>query len=200
MWFPYSAAQQPVHFKLQALVGSIKIAHGILQLCFSLFSFCLWYPRRQPLMIKFSNRRFSHRDQYPSTGSSPVCASYYRGQGQPPGWHPSAFSKYPSCQNGQTSPGASAGSSPGPYPCRRAPILLQMLPHFLLMPLFFTSLFFCFYVLIIYWPSCFFAAGKSGMRLRNYKHKGVGCTHSTLSIWRRYHIREKTYSQRTTTK
>lgn len=88
----------------------------------------------------------------------------------------------------------------GPYPCRRAPVLLQMLPHFLLMPLFFTSLFFCFYVLIIYWPSCFFAAGKSGMRLRNYKHKGVGCTHSTLSIWRRYHIREKTYSQRTTTK
>ena len=43
LW-PYSADQQPLHFKLHALVGSKRIIHGILQPYFSLFSLTAFVP------------------------------------------------------------------------------------------------------------------------------------------------------------
>ena len=41
---PYSAAQHPVQCKLQALVGSIKISHGMLQSCTSLILRMVFVP------------------------------------------------------------------------------------------------------------------------------------------------------------
>ena len=49
------AFQQPVHFKLHAEVGSIKIAHGILHKYSFLLSSCLFPPITVALIIKFSN-------------------------------------------------------------------------------------------------------------------------------------------------
>ena len=52
---PYSAAQQPVQWRLHALVGSMSMAQGTLQPCSSL-TFC-WrgIPIRALFMMKFSN-------------------------------------------------------------------------------------------------------------------------------------------------
>ena len=56
--FPYSAAQHPVQCRLQALVGSRRIAHGILQPYFLRHSSCLGQPARFALIKKFAARVF----------------------------------------------------------------------------------------------------------------------------------------------
>ena len=52
---PYSAAQQPVQCRLQALVGSMSMAQGTLQLCSRRTFSCLWPPIMVALTMKFSN-------------------------------------------------------------------------------------------------------------------------------------------------
>lgn len=47
LW-PYSAAQQPAQRILQALVGSMRTIHGMLQSYFSEFARACWKPRKPP--------------------------------------------------------------------------------------------------------------------------------------------------------
>ena len=54
--FPYSAAQQPVQWRLQAEVGSSRMAQGILQPYRSRASSWMGQPMRLPLSIKFSKK------------------------------------------------------------------------------------------------------------------------------------------------
>ena len=56
MW-PYSAAQQPVQRRLQALVGSMRMAQGMLQRCFSRMASCFGQAMRLPSMRNVFTRR-----------------------------------------------------------------------------------------------------------------------------------------------
>ena len=56
---PYSAAQQPVQCRLQAEVGSSRIAQGILQPYFSRICSCFGQPIRLAFKKKFSNTAFN---------------------------------------------------------------------------------------------------------------------------------------------
>ena len=53
---PYSAAQQPVQCRLQAEVGSIKMAQGMLQLCSAAAFSWRPYPMREVFTMKFSKK------------------------------------------------------------------------------------------------------------------------------------------------
>ena len=55
---PYSAAQQPVQCRLQAEVGSSRMAQGILQLYFFRYSSCFGQPMIFALRKKFSKVAF----------------------------------------------------------------------------------------------------------------------------------------------
>ena len=57
LW-PYSAAQHPVQCRLQALVGSRRIAHGTLQLFCAATSSCLALPFKLAFTIKFWKNTF----------------------------------------------------------------------------------------------------------------------------------------------
>ena len=71
---PYSAAQQPVQCRLQAEVGSSRIAQGMLQPYFFRYSSCTGQPIRLALSMKFVKKV---RSTPPSTSWNRFMISLY---------------------------------------------------------------------------------------------------------------------------